>query len=174
MLGFHIGDHCNNFMEAASRILGARVHEEYSLVYHRDDSTLVRPVPISVDFHQLETDAQSSEVSEEMERLVAEWGLEDKIVGLGIDRIDYTKGIPHRIRAIGRFFERNPQYIGRVVFIQAGVMSRTNIRLPAVGGPDRAPAGRCEQPFRHRRLAAHHVHADRPAQPDPDGPAAAG
>jgi len=127
MLGFHIGDHCNNFMEAASRILGARVHEEYSLVYHRDDSTLVRPVPISVDFHQLETDAQTPEVAEEMERLTAEWGLQDKIVGLGIDRIDYTKGIPHRIRAINRFLERNPQYIGKVVFIQAGVMSRTNI-----------------------------------------------
>ena len=127
MLGFHIGDHCNNFMEAASRILGARVHEEYSLVYHRDDSTLVRPVPISVDFHQLESDAQSAEVAEEMERLTAEWGLQDKIVGLGIDRIDYTKGIPHRIRAINRFLERNPQYIGKVVFIQAGVMSRTNI-----------------------------------------------
>ena len=62
-----------------------------------------------------------------MERLTAEWGLEDKIVGLGIDRIDYTKGIPHRIRAINRFFERNPQYIGKVVFVQAGVMSRTNI-----------------------------------------------
>ena len=127
MLGFHIGDHCDNFMEAASRVLGARVHEEYGLVYHRDDSTLVRPVPISVDFHQLETDAQSSEVSSEMERLVSEWGLEDKIVGLGIDRIDYTKGIPHRIRAIGRFLEQNPQYIGKVVFVQAGVMSRTNI-----------------------------------------------
>ena len=53
--------------------------------------------------------------------------LRDKIIGLGIDRIDYTKGIPHRIRAINRFFERNPQYIGEVVFIQAGVMSRTNI-----------------------------------------------
>ena len=127
MLGFHIGDHCNNFMEAASRILGARVNGEYSLVHHRDDSTLVRPVPISVDFQQLEADAQSEEVEAEMERLVSEWGLEDKVVGLGIDRIDYTKGIPHRIRAIGRFLERNPQYIGKVVFIQAGVMSRTNI-----------------------------------------------
>ena len=127
MLGFHIGDHCDNFMEAASRILGARVNEEYSLVHHRDDSTLVRPVPISVDFHQLETEAQSQEVADEMERISDEWDLRDKIVGLGIDRIDYTKGIPHRIRAINRFFELNPQYVGKVVFIQAGVFSRTNI-----------------------------------------------
>ena len=95
--------------------------------YHRDNSTLVRPVPISVDFHQLEAEAQSPEVEAEMERLSAEWELGDKIVGLGIDRIDYTKGIPHRIRAIGRFLEQNPQYTGKVVFIQAGVFSRTNI-----------------------------------------------
>jgi len=53
--------------------------------------------------------------------------LEGKIVGLGIDRIDYTKGIPHRIRAIGRFFEKYPDYVGKVVFVQAGVMSRANI-----------------------------------------------
>ena len=114
-------------MEAASRILGARVNTEFSLVHHRDESTLVRPVPISVDFHQLQTEAQTPEVTAEMERLTADWNLQDKIVGLGIDRIDYTKGIPHRIRAINRFLEQNPQYRGQVVFIQAGVMSRTNI-----------------------------------------------
>ena len=62
-----------------------------------------------------------------MDRLASEWDLGDKIVGLGIDRIDYTKGIPHRIRAIGRFLEKNPQYIGKIVFVQAGVFSRTNI-----------------------------------------------
>ena len=50
-----------------------------------------------------------------------------KVVGLGIDRIDYTKGIPHRIRAIGRFLEKYPEYLGKFVFVQAGVMSRANI-----------------------------------------------
>ena len=48
-------------------------------------------------------------------------------MGLGIDRIDYTKGIPHRLRAFGRFLEKYPEYLGKVVFIQAGVMSRTGI-----------------------------------------------
>ena len=127
MLGFHIGDHCDNFMEAASRILGSRVHEEYSLVYHRSEPTLVRPFPISVDFDQIDSDSRSSEVTEEMSRLTQEMDIEGKVVGLGIDRIDYTKGIPHRIRAIGRFLELYPEYIGRLVFIQAGVMSRTSI-----------------------------------------------
>ena len=127
LLGFHIGDHCDNFMEAAARSLGSQVHDEYNLVYQRDESTLVRPFPISVDFEQINLESQSPEVADEVDRLFGEFGLDGKLVGLGIDRIDYTKGIPHRIRAIGRFFEKYPEYTGRVVFVQAGVMSRTNI-----------------------------------------------
>ena len=65
-------------------------------------------------------------MTDEIDRLTEQLDLGGKIVGLGIDRIDYTKGIPHRIRAIGRFLEKNPEYIGKMVFIQAGVMSRTN------------------------------------------------
>jgi len=127
LLGFHIGDHCDNFMEAAARSLGSQVHGEYNLVYQRKEPTLVRPFPISVDFEQINLDSQSSEVTDEVDRLLEEFDLDGKIVGLGIDRIDYTKGIPHRIRAIGRFFEKYPEYIGKVVFVQAGVMSRANI-----------------------------------------------
>ena len=127
LLGFHIGDHCDNFMEAAARSLGSQVHGEYNLVYQRKEPTLVRPFPISVDFEQINLDSQSPEVTDEVDRLLEEFDLDGKIVGLGIDRIDYTKGIPHRIRAIGRFFEKYPEYIGKVVFVQAGVMSRANI-----------------------------------------------
>ena len=80
-----------------------------------------------MDFDGIEAEARSAAVADEMDRISSEWDLEGKIVGLGIDRIDYTKGIPHRIRAIGRFLEKNPEYIGEMVFVQAGVMSRTNI-----------------------------------------------
>jgi len=127
LLGFHIGDHCDNFMEAAARVLGSQVHDEYNLVYHKEDPTIVRQFPISVDFEGISLESQSPEVAAEAESLIEKMGLEDKIIGLGIDRIDYTKGIPHRIRAFGRFLEKYPQYIGKVVFIQAGVMSRTDI-----------------------------------------------
>ncbi|PKB58092.1 MAG: trehalose-6-phosphate synthase [SAR202 cluster bacterium Casp-Chloro-G2] len=127
LLGFHIGDHCNNFMEAAARVLGARVHDEYNVVYQNEEPTLVRPFPISVDFEHVSQESQSQEVTDEMGRVMEEMDLGGKVVGLGIDRIDYTKGIPHRIRAIGRFFEVYPDYIGKVVFVQAGVMSRTKI-----------------------------------------------
>ena len=101
--------------------------EEYNLISYGGETTVVRPFPISVDFEQISWDARSGYVTEEMDRLIDEMDLKDKIVGLGIDRIDYTKGIPHRVRAVGRFLEKYPEYLGKVVFIQAGVMSRTNI-----------------------------------------------
>ena len=127
LLGFHIGDHCRNFLNTVSRCLDAQTDDEYNLVKYRNESTLVRPFPISVDFEQINYEAQSQYVSEEMDRLTDDLNLGGKLIGLGIDRIDYTKGIPHRLRAVGRFLEKYPQYLGKVVFIQAGVMSRTNI-----------------------------------------------
>jgi trehalose-6-phosphate synthase len=114
-------------MEAAARVLGSQVHDEYNLVYQREEPTLVRPFPISVDFEQICQDAKSKDVEEEMDRLTDELNLGGQLIGLGIDRIDYTKGIPHRFRAMGRFLEKNPEYIGKVVLVQAGVMSRIQV-----------------------------------------------
>lgn len=127
LLGFHIGDHCSNYLNTVAQTLDARVDEGYNLISYRGEPTVVRPFPISVDFEQISWEARSGYVTEEMDRLTDEMDLEDKVVGLGIDRIDYTKGIPHRLRALGRFLEKYPEYLGKVVFIQAGVMSRTNI-----------------------------------------------
>ncbi len=127
MLGFHIGDHCKNFMDTVSRVMDGQVDHEYSRISYAGEPTLVRPYPISVDFEEINRDAQSCYVTEEMERLTDELNLEGMLVGLGIDRIDYTKGIPHRFRAMKKFFEKYPEFIGKVVFIQAGVMSRTQV-----------------------------------------------
>ena len=127
LLGFHIGDHCSNFMDAAARTLPVRVDTEYNRVDYRGDTTLVRPFPISIDFDDICGFSMTPEVDEEMERIQEEWGLAGKLIGLGIDRVDYTKGIPHRFRAIGRFFEKYPEHLEKVVFVQAGVLSRSDI-----------------------------------------------
>ena len=127
MLGFHIGDHCNNFLDTVSRTLKSRVDHEYSRINYKDELTVVRPFPISVDFERINQDAQGQYVDEEMDRLTDELNLGGKVVGLGIDRIDYTKGIPHRFRAMGRFLEKFPEYIGKVVLVQAGVISRIQV-----------------------------------------------
>jgi trehalose 6-phosphate synthase len=88
---------------------------------------VIRPFPISVDFDEFDQATQSEEVAQEVARIKGKIGLRNEIVGLGIERFDYTKGIPDRLKAIDRFFENNPEYLRKMVFIQAGVSSRIHI-----------------------------------------------
>ena len=104
LMGFHLSNDCTNFVETVSRTLRARVSSEYNIVDYLNETTLIRPFPISVDFEQICEEAQGSDVNLEMERLTDELGLGDMIVGLGIDRIDYTKGIPHRLSECLTYF----------------------------------------------------------------------
>ena len=127
LLGFHIRYHCNNFLDTVDRTIEARVDSERYEVTRGRKKTAVRPFPISVDFEAISREAQSEEVADEVERLKAKLGINDELVGMGLDRLDYTKGIPDRLRAIDRFFERYPEYKAKVVFIQAGVPSRVHI-----------------------------------------------
>ncbi|MDE2683763.1 MAG: trehalose-6-phosphate synthase [Chloroflexota bacterium] len=128
LLGFHLSGDCQNFINCVDANLDAQVDPDYGLVDYRNETTLIRPFPISIDFDGIDTEARTPEVEAEMFRLSRELGLNrGRILGLGIDRQDYTKGIPHRLRAVERLLEKWPQYRGRLVFLQAGATSRTNI-----------------------------------------------
>lgn len=128
LLGFHLAGDCHNFINCVDVNLEARAEPEYGLIDYRDETTLVRPFPISIDFESIDREARSCEVEAEMVRLSQELGLNrGRILGLGIDRQDYTKGIPHRLRAVERLLEKWPQYRGQLVFLQAGAASRTSI-----------------------------------------------
>jgi len=128
LLGFHIKYHCDNFLDSVRLLLEARVDQERSQVSYGGKTTLVRPYPISVDFHRIAQEAASPEVEREIEQVRRRWDLADKIIGIGIDRLDYTKGIPHRLKALDKFLARYPQYLGRVVFFQLGEPSRVHIK----------------------------------------------
>ena len=128
LLGFHLSGDCQNFINCVDANLDAQVDPDYGQVTYRDQTTLVRPFPISIDFDSIDSEARTPEVEDEMLRLSRELGLNrGRILGLGIDRQDYTKGIPHRLRAVERLLEKWPEYRGRLVFLQAGATSRTNI-----------------------------------------------
>jgi trehalose 6-phosphate synthase len=127
LLGFHTQSHCNNFLETVERILEAKIDRDRSIITYRGKTTLVQPFPISVDFEHLSEEAATEVVAQEMESLRHEFGLAGKYVGIGMDRIDYTKGIPERLQALDKFFTDFPDYRGKVVFIQAGMPSRTQI-----------------------------------------------
>jgi alpha,alpha-trehalose-phosphate synthase [UDP-forming] len=127
LLGFHTRSHCQNFIESVARTLEARIDRERSAVACRGGMTFVEPFPISVDFDRISEQAGTVDVEREMASLRHELDLEGKILGIGIDRLDYTKGIPERLMALDRFLEDNPGYRGRLVFVQAGMPSRTSI-----------------------------------------------
>jgi len=110
-LGFHIESYCRNFLETVAIALESRIDYGRHRVDYHGSSTLVRPLPISIDFERISEEARSEAVGAEMDRLVQAFGLSDKLIGLGIDRIDYIKGIPHRLRGLERFLEKYPEYI---------------------------------------------------------------
>ncbi|OHB54005.1 MAG: trehalose-6-phosphate synthase [Planctomycetes bacterium GWF2_42_9] len=125
LIGFHVQYHCNNFLETANRLLESRVDTERFSVVRSGKETFVRAFPISVDNGVKET---ASITSERLEQIKKEFGLENKIVGIGVERIDYTKGIKERVIAIDRFLEKYPKYKQKFVFVQIGAPSRTHIK----------------------------------------------
>lgn len=127
ILGFHTRFHCNNFMDAADRFLEARLDREDLAVIQDGRHTLVRGYPISVEWpHHWAASAPS--VAECRAAVFAELGLApDGFLGVGVDRLDYTKGIEERLRAVERLFERKPELLGRFTFLQAASPSRTLI-----------------------------------------------
>jgi len=127
LLGFHLRFHCQNFLDTIDRILEAKVDRERFEVTRGGKTTTVRAFPISIDFQRHSDTAETASTEREMERWRSVLGLRDEIVGIGIDRIDYTKGICERLQAIDRFLAKYPEYRERLVFVQVAVPSRGQI-----------------------------------------------
>lgn len=127
VLGFHTRGHALHFMGSVNRCLEARVDYEHDSVLRSEHRTTVGAFPISIDFEQFDAAAQLPEVEREMDRLKELWGISDELVGMGLDRIDYTKGLPERLRAIDMLLARHPEYKERMVFVQMGATSRLQI-----------------------------------------------
>ncbi len=127
LVGFHVQSHCNNFLDTANRLLESRVDLEKFSIVRSEKETFVRAFPISVNGH-LNNGAKDANLKQEVDKLKKEFDLEGKIIGLGVDRIDYTKGIVERVLAIDRFFEKYPQYKKKFVFVQLAAPSRVHIK----------------------------------------------
>jgi len=129
LIGFHIQTHCNNFLETVDRALEALTEWDRFAVNRQGHLTRVRPYPISVAFPENSHAFRETRCAEaERAQLCAELGIEASLVGVGVDRVDYTKGILERFRAIERFVESNPAYQKRFTFVQIGAPSRTDIQ----------------------------------------------
>ena len=155
LIGFHVQAHCNNFLSTVDRVLEARVAWEHFSVKRKDHWSSVLPFPISVEFLETADAPAKSNAAEERSALIAELGIEASFLGVGVDRVDYTKGIIERFQAVEAFLESHPRYQGKFTFIQIGAPSRIHIQRYAdfqreVG----AEANRINERFRRGKWRA--------------------
>jgi len=128
LIGFQIQSHCNNFLETVDRAVEALTEWDRFAVNRQGHVTRVRPYPISVAFPEnSHAVGESPSAGAERAALCAEMDIEASLLGVGVDRVDYTKGILERFRGLERFFELNPAYQQRFTFVQIGAPSRTDI-----------------------------------------------
>jgi trehalose 6-phosphate synthase len=127
IIGFHTQAHCNNFLESVDRYLESRIDRASDAVTRTGVTTLVRPYPISIAWPNPWAD-QAPSIADCRRSVREELRLPpDTLLGLGVDRIDYTKGIEERLLAVEALLERHQELRGRFVFVQLGAPSRTVI-----------------------------------------------
>lgn len=128
LVGFHLQQYCNNFLDTVDRMVEARLDWDHFAVELKGHTSLVRPFPISVESWSERGvpsgDALSKQIGAFSEQIKHDAG---QII-VGVERIDYTKGLPERFRAVARFFEKYPQHRERFTFVQLGAPSRTHLR----------------------------------------------
>ncbi|KAK7078119.1 alpha,alpha-trehalose-phosphate synthase (UDP-forming) [Halocaridina rubra] len=119
-VGFHVEDYCLNFIDCCQRRLGCRVDREQMLVEHNSRTVSVHPLPISIPYERfvsLAMKAPQVVKNHDQEQLL-----------LGVDRLDYTKGLVHRILAFETLLKKHPEHIEHVTFLQVAVPSRTDVK----------------------------------------------
>jgi trehalose 6-phosphate synthase len=127
VVGFHTQLHCNNFIGSADRFLECHIDREHSTVSIGGHCALVRPYPISIAWPP---DAMKGQppVSECRSAVLARYGLPpDALLGLGVERFDFTKGIPDRFRAVEILLEKHPEWRGRFIFLQIAAPTRSKL-----------------------------------------------
>jgi trehalose 6-phosphate synthase len=128
LIGFHIQSHCTNFLQTVDRTLESRIDWDHFAVNREDHRTAVKPFPISVDFTGDPRAQPEQNIYLERVSLLQESGVEALFLGVGVDRVDYTKGILERFLAIERLLEKYPLYREKFTFVQIGAPSRTHIK----------------------------------------------
>ncbi len=124
-LGFHVPAYCRNFLDAVKQILGARVNQERGTAEWEGRRIAVQSLPVGVDYEAFSKMARKAEVRARARELRDLLGAE--YVALGVDRLDYTKGIKERLLGLELFFEKNPAYRGRLTYVQIAVPTRAEV-----------------------------------------------
>jgi trehalose 6-phosphate synthase len=126
IVGFHTRYHGNNFLQTIDRFLEARIEYESSTIHARGHLTQVESYPISIAWPPPRPVQADIAICRQSVR--SRFNLDpDHRIALGVDRLDYTKGIAERLRAVERLFELHPEWIGRLTFVQIAAPSRSTL-----------------------------------------------
>ena len=125
LIGFHIPLHCNNFLDTVDRVLESRTDREHMTARRCGQTTTVRPYPISVAIDP--AGAERAAWGKTRDELLRENGTRGESLVLGVDRLDYTKGIEERLNAFELLLEEHPWHRERVTMVQIAAPSRTRI-----------------------------------------------
>jgi len=121
IIGFHIQQYCNNFLDTVDKEVESVTDLERFSITHKGHTAYIKSFPISVAFTE---DVKSDQPKS---RLLENLGLKTKYLGIGIDRLDYTKGILERLRGMEFFFDRYPDFKERFIFLQVSPLSRQRV-----------------------------------------------
>jgi trehalose 6-phosphate synthase len=127
LLAFQVERDRRNFLQYVREEMPATV--ERSAVSLGGRRTTVVSAPIGVDYDRISGLAADPSLAAETSRLRRDLNLDASagIIGVGVDRLDYTKGIPERLMAVDRLLTQHPELRSRFVFVQIGVPSRSNL-----------------------------------------------
>jgi len=127
ILGFHTQFHCNNFFDTVDRYLEARVNRETFTISYSGEPTEVQRYPISIEW-PAEALGREPPVEDCRSQIRTRLGVSPELrLGVGVDRLDYTKGILERFMAVERLLELEPHWVGKFSFVQIAAPSRSSI-----------------------------------------------
>jgi trehalose 6-phosphate synthase len=125
LIGFHIPLHCNNFLSTVDRVLESRTDREHMTARRDGHTSTVRPYPVSVVLDGAKPERWTLRPSRT--ELLKEFGLRCETLIVGVDRMDYTKGIVERLMAVEKLLEEHPWYLERLTMVQIAAPSRSRI-----------------------------------------------
>ncbi|MCB2087513.1 MAG: trehalose-6-phosphate synthase [Sphingomonadaceae bacterium] len=125
LLGFQTTEWLESFLHYCRKELGAQVDEQTGTIDFEGRTVIARAYPIGIDFDHLSAEAATEEAKQAEQRILV--STRDRTAMLGVDRLDYTKGLPERIDGIGRFFDQYPDRVRDLVYIQIAPPSREDV-----------------------------------------------
>ncbi|WP_111992266.1 trehalose-6-phosphate synthase [Erythrobacter sp. KY5] len=126
LIGFQTNEWLSSFVHYCETELGAEVNRETGRITHEGRQTIARAYPIGIDWEHFQAQGDTGEARNAGQRLLA--STRHRTAMIGVDRLDYSKGLPERIDGIGRFFDEHPERTRDLVFIQIAPPSREDVQ----------------------------------------------